>query len=377
MRQLKKELLDKLVQCKDVSLTSVSKLAGYIENEPGIKDFAPDEFAAIDPRDGSPVIYNSKRSKRPHDNKTDGSNDKKKSPLKPCPICNGTTTGIIDVADLSCGFTFINKNLFPCFYVKSGNHPDTVVYNNTVLNKNCAVPEGHHYLQWTSSIHDNDWHNMPVSDLAIVLKRAGALEQKLLLDNDTKMADTSKWHGGINTKGFVSIIKNYGAPVGGSLSHGHQQITLSNIISRAALNNYNFQNQHKITFSDYMQKNNSKSLIIKEFETASLQVPYFMRRPYFAMLFVKNTDRRFLSDLSNNELRDIAGGIKFMTSAYHRLLPKINREVAYNILFHTGPGGGLYIEFLPFTQETGGMEQLGLWVCQGIARDCTNELKKY
>jgi hypothetical protein len=47
------------------------------------------------------------------------------------------------------------------------------------------------------------------------------------------------------------------------------------------------------------------------------------------------------------------------------MLPKMGREVAYNVLVHTGPGTGIYLEFLPFTQETGGFEQLGLWVCQG------------
>ncbi|MCP5132064.1 MAG: hypothetical protein H6976_00205 [Gammaproteobacteria bacterium] len=31
---------------------------------------------------------------------------------------------------------------------------------------------------------------------------------------------------------------------------------------------------------------------------------------------------------------------------------------------NNGPGAGLYLEFLAHTQEIGGFEQLGLWVCQ-------------
>jgi hypothetical protein len=42
----------------------------------------------------------------------------------------------------------------------------------------------------------------------------------------------------------------------------------------------------------------------------------------------------------------------------------MGREIAYNVITHNGPGAGLYFEFLPYTQESGGFEQLGLFVCQ-------------
>lgn len=34
------------------------------------------------------------------------------------------------------------------------------------------------------------------------------------------------------------------------------------------------------------------------------------------------------------------------------------------------------VEFLPFTQKTGGFEQLGLWVCQGNAHDSAATLRQ-
>ena len=55
---------------------------------------------------------------------------------------------------------------------------------------------------------------MPLEDRVIVLQRLAALENKLLEQSGQ----------------YVSIIKNYGRLVGGSLSHGHQQIGVSNIL---------------------------------------------------------------------------------------------------------------------------------------------------
>jgi hypothetical protein len=45
-------------------------------------------------------------------------------------------------------------------------------------------------------------------------------------------------------------------------------------------------------------------------------------------------------------------------------MPAIGRETAYNITCHNGPGAGLYFEFLPYTQEFGGVEHLGIYACQ-------------
>ena len=42
----------------------------------------------------------------------------------------------------------------------------------------------------------------------------------------------------------------------------------------------------------------------------------------------------------------------------------IGRELAYNVITNNGLGAGLYFEFLPYTQEIGGYEQLGFYACQ-------------
>ena len=50
-------------------------------------------------------------------------------------------------------------------------------------------------------------------------------------------------------------------------------------------------------------------------------------------------------------------------------------ETAYTVLTNNGPGAGLYFEFLPYTQEIGGYEQLGLFLCQEDPRKAALKLR--
>jgi hypothetical protein len=45
-------------------------------------------------------------------------------------------------------------------------------------------------------------------------------------------------------------------------------------------------------------------------------------------------------------------------------MPMKKRAIEYNVITHNGPDAGLYFEFLPYSQEEGGFEKLGLSVCQ-------------
>ncbi|MBN2527524.1 MAG: hypothetical protein JXR76_14110 [Deltaproteobacteria bacterium] len=375
MQELSKERLDALIQCKDVTTADYAQIVDWVKAEPGISQFAPDGICRIDPRNRRMTIYNAARSKRPQDNRS----AKPPEPVassKPCPICEGKTTRPIDVASLGRGFTFINKNLFPCFF-NAGEEATRAVTPQNELQMDAGVPVGNHYLQWTSTVHDHDWFNMDVADLTIVLERLGAFETHLLTASKEQMPATSEWYGVANTHGFVLMMKNFGAAVGGSLAHGHQQVTHSNVISKSAYENWLFRKQQGISFSKYMQQVTPESLKLMDLGEAMLAVPYFMRRPMGAMLFVKDDSKTLLSELTDSERVATVTGIRKMVRLYHRLMPALCRDVAYNVLFHTGPGAGIYVEFLPYTQETGGMEQLGLWVCQDTPDGTATVLREY
>lgn len=358
-QRLSREKLAALLQNSDVAELSFSELVRLYREEPGLADFRPDGDYQIDPRNGERILFNAARARRPHDNQP-SAEQPVAPPERPCAVCQGRTTGIIDVAELSEGVTFINKNLYPLLFPAAEAVPGRV--------------QGLHLLQWTSSLHDRDWHNLPLADCVVVLERLAALERLLL----TSAAEEFPLEGGNPTgeRACVSIIKNYGHLVGGSLAHGHQQIALSNIIPRRFLDNWRFEQEHGETFAAYMLRENPPQLLVHDYGPAVLLVSYFMRRPYNMLLILKETRRRYLHELSRDEIEAVAAGWRDAIRAIRDTMPRIGRETAYNVVTHNGPGAGLYFEFLPYTQEIGGYEHLGLFICQERPENVAAQLRE-
>jgi len=343
-RNLSEDSIRKILQYEVLTDLGIDEIRRAFIEEEGIAEFAPDGFFRTDPRNGVQIVYNSARARRPHDNRPASSKVKFDSDQRDCLICQGRTTRVLDLAPLSEGFTFINKNLFPIFFpFEEDRHApgESVIDGDSV--------HGYHFLQWTSSFHDKDWHNMPFSDRVVVLERLAALEQKMLVSPDI----------------YVSIIKNYGHLVGGSLAHGHQQISVSNITPNCIFLDQQFKEKFGEPFSAYMLRENPSSLLIRDYGPAVLMTPYFMRRPYDMFLLLKDTTKSYLHDLTEDEIAATADGWHDAIKIMLDVMPAIGKEAAYNVTTHNGTGGGLYFEFLPYTQEMGGFEHLGLYLCQG------------
>jgi len=374
--RLTRKTLEQLVENQRIEDIGIEQLFDLFRRDDDLPSHAPDALCQIDPRDGALVIYNSKRAKRPHDNAKETSEAEQPPGKVTCPVCSGNTTGIIDVAELSEGYTFINKNLFPVLFPPDEVDPEWLVeplYPDP--SHHGRVSYGMHFLQWTSSYHSRDWQNMPIGDRMIVLHRLAELERKLLYNSEGYMPPSSQWRSQKETSGFVSIIKNYGSPVGGSLEHGHQQISWSNIMPRSFYNNWRFFTRHRQFFTSYLLATNPPELLIRDYGEAVLLVPYFMKRPYNMMLIMKDVGKQYLVELGKGEIEAAAEGIKDAISAILEIMPKIGKEPAYNMLVHNGPGAGIYFEFLPYTQETGGFEHLGMWICQGIPADTVQTIR--
>ncbi|MFC1744745.1 hypothetical protein ACFL35_12200 [Candidatus Riflebacteria bacterium] len=373
-QQLHKDKLFSLIQNEDVENLDYQELRQLINKESGICDFCPERIFQVDPRNNDRIVYNNRRAKRPHDNRPAAVEGQKVLEMKKCVICEGNTTGIIDCTSLSKGFTFINKNLFPILYP----FPVDLEQNFEPV-KATSKPGGHdsyglHLLQWTSSLHDYDWQNMEKGDRKIVLNRLACLEKSLLFHCKGNMPDNNWCGEEQGGAGFVSIIKNYGSLVGGSLEHGHQQIAFSNVMPRKFLDNLKFEREHGEKYTDFILKQNPTAYL--DYGSAVLLVPYFMRRPYDMQLVLKDTGKSHLFQLSEKEIADIAEGWHDAIRAILYIMPAIGRETAYNVTTHNGPGAGLYFEFLPYTQETGGYEHLGLILCQAVPGDVANNLRE-
>ena len=353
-RKINIETLEEIIQSRNIDSLTLDEITKFFSEEKDIASFAPDGFCQMDPRNGDWIVYNSARARRPHDNHAEKATASQAPAARPCLICQGKTTQVVDVANLSQGFTFINKNLYPIFFPeKQDKSPDSKPGLATNV-------QGFHFLQWTSSFHEKDWHNMPLGDRSIVMNRLAALEKKLL--------EIPNAH--------VSIIKNYGHLVGGSLAHGHQQIAVSNIMPNRILQDTAFLEEHEETFSSYLLRNTPPELVIKDYGPAVLVTPYFMRRPYDMTLLIKEPSKSYLHMLNPKEIEAIADGWQDAIRIMITIMPRIGKEIAYNVTTHNGPGAGLYFEFLPYTQEMGGFEHLGLYLCQGNPYQSAQTAKK-
>jgi galactose-1-phosphate uridylyltransferase len=372
-QQIDRETLDQILQAKDVTALSFADLVKLFQDEQSRAGHLPDGFCQTDPRNGDRVLFNSSRARRPHDNRPRPAGVTQST--QACAVCQGRTTGVVDVAALSEGLTFINKNLYPSLAPVLAHRSDLAEMKQVPGSGH--IPYGLHFLQWTSSLHKTDWHNMPLADRVIVMQRLAALEHKLATDGEVHLPPAQPTKMRCQARGYVLIIKNHGHLVGGSLAHGHQQIALSNIIPRRMQDNYQFEQKHGETFSAFLLRENPAKLFIRDYGPAVLLVPYFMRRPYDMMLLVKDARKQYLYQLTEGELGAVAEGWCDAIRLMRAIMADLGKETAYNVITHNGPGAGLYFEFLPYTQESGGFEQLGLLVCQGYPESAAAAIRQY
>ncbi len=368
---LEKDKLFSLVQSDSIAELDDRSLVELFVAEEAVRNHAPDGKWERDPRTGDVVVYNAARARRPHDNK---GHDRENSPgtvkvyrgSKSCVICQGNTTGIVDVTPLSKGFTFINKNMFPALFPNEFFLSLSPEKSATFPDENVKLVGGFHFLQWTSSEHDKDWHNLSVEDCTVVMKRLAALEERLLRFRNPE---------GKREEFYPVIIKNYGREVGGSLSHGHQQILLSNVMPRFFVDDLKFADRHGEFFSEFLQRENPGELLVRDYETAVLLVPFFMKRPYEMMLLIKNTDKAYIHQLEEEEIKAVAEGWHDAMGAIIEVMNGMGKQPAFNVITHNGSGAGLYFEFLPYTQAMGGLEKLGFYICEAEPASVADTLR--
>lgn len=365
MLQLYREAMT--VDFEDVGQVSFEDIVRNILLDPSISQYRPLSYYQIDPRSGERVVYSEARAKRPHDTPPlrpdNGGQADRPDKDKGCIVCEGKTTSIIDLAPLSEGFTFINKNLFPVTYPFEEGPEDHL---EAPFSKTGHRTRGVHFLQWPSNLHDKDFHNMRLEDIFVVLKRLCLLEEKLLHSSQSRMP-LSHRHPQGDHHGYIGAIKNVGRLVGGSITHGHHQVIHTNIKPGRVEEDERFREVQAQPFSEFILNNNPPEYTIKEYGRAVVfLVPYFMKRPLGAMIIVKDTTKGYLHHLAEEELYSLGAALKDASASIVKLMPGLGRELAYNWIIHEGDIGGMYIEFLPWTQEMGGYEQLGIYLCQGL-----------
>ena len=357
MHNISLELLKRLAISEKINDTTYHTMIKNILCDQTAQNHRPEPYGQFDPRTQNRILYSKRRSLRPHSAR----NAKKKK--KDCPICMGNTTRIWDIAPLTKGHTFINENLFPITFPSPNRHWPLVVKQKPCYEK--GLPSfGLHLLLWHSSYHDQDLHNMPIEDICVNLERLAALE-KFLLTQPSPMPVSSKEQG-IPMRGYIALIKNYGAMVGGSLEHGHMQIVHTNTLPARTHQDMEFLKNHRQSFAEVLNQNIREELIIRKYQNDSviLATPFCLKRPLEAIIYPKDTNKNYLYQLSASEIKGIATALHQSTKALHTIMPSWGKETSYNLIFHQGAIGGLYIEILPWTQALGGYENIGLYLSQ-------------
>ncbi|MEE9200768.1 MAG: hypothetical protein V3V45_04915 [Candidatus Brocadiales bacterium] len=360
MSRLEKETAK--IDYEDVGRANFEEIINTIALDPLIAQYKPSSHYQVDPRNGDRVLYSEARTKRPHDT-PHAPAEKGPNTSKGCIVCEAKITSIIDTAPISEGFTFINKNLFPVVYpFEIGAAEDDLSANPLARTGHQAA--GTHFLQWPSNLHGSDYHNMSQEDVLVVLERLCMFEQKLLHSPDSGMPLSHRLPDG-DHYGYIGIIKNVGRLVGGSVSHGHNQIMHSNLKPRTLENNETFKQNFGQDFSAYILNENPPEYTLKDYgHGVVLLVPYFLKRPLQALIVVGEASGSYLHHLDTETLNSLCTALREISRAVVELMPRLGRELAYNWIMHEGDTGGMYIEVLPWTQEMGGYEQLGIFLSQ-------------
>ncbi len=326
--------------------------------ESGAGDFRPSPSVKHDPRSGIRISYSEARRSRPLSREkaaekggTAVPEDGREAPedgreALGCIVCEGRLTPVIDRAPLSEGETFINPNLFPLVYPFKENNGRNL---------------GMHFLQWCSTLHDVDIHNMFPKDLEAVLRRLAVLEEFLLHGGAKSFPESGGGH-----RGYAVIMKNRGFKVGGSVEHGHQQIAHVSHMPRSIAADSDFLEREGKTYASHIRwAAGAAGLTAAEYPgNVSAVIPPAMRRPLEAAIIPPDGGGEYLHHLEEEVLIGLARALREMTGALYLLMTSRNLTFDYNLAFHTGPLGLLYIEILPWTQPYGGFEHLGHFLCQ-------------
>lgn len=376
MKIEKKELnfqnFNKLIKFNNVLSQTYTELANLINDYFKTKNQNQINLnrTYIDPRNEERIIFCPSRKKRFKKIRA-----KIKEPEKNnCEICKGKTTPIIFKEQLSDNsFSFINENLYPVLLPNISQEFEEVVLKS--IEQQSIETSGQHFIQWISTNHNIDFHNIKKEDAVIVLKTLSEFEMFLLHSQESKLPLSQNIYSDKHY-GYVSIIKNTGRRAGSTVSHPHIQIIHSNIIPRSIENDTRFLLNNKISFIEYIDKITSDELVLIDNEFIKAVIPYFMKRPYHTIIYPVNTKLTNLHELNYNELKSLANILSSVLNSLHKIFKNKKIDFSYNLLFHIGPVGTLYIEIIPFVQTFGGYEQLGLYICEELPEVCRQELKK-
>lgn len=308
------------------------------------------------------VIIATKRSKRPG-----AFLYKKRRESGFCPFCKGSEKCmepiLISYPDIKNWKIRIFPNKFPVVSSKK----KFALMKGGLYHK--YTPFGFHNILVETPKHDADYHEIPVTDIFMVMK----LLRKHYIDL-MKIDDVN----------YVTIFKNHGDRGGESIHHPHMQIIASplfpEIIEEEMESAEHYFKQEKECGSCRMIRNeiSRKKRVVVENRNWVCFAPFVSTWPYQVRFYPK----RHVCDISqmtDPELKDLAGIIHRVFCGIYRLFD----DFPYNMIYHNFPKSDFwhfYIDLIPRLVTHAGFEFFGLNVDivapEIVARDYRRCIKK-
>ncbi|MCB9899516.1 MAG: hypothetical protein H6825_16035 [Planctomycetes bacterium] len=328
-RELPRTTLDRHAASQDLGTLGFSGLTGLCRARTG--RFRPDRRGALEARDGFPIVYSEARALR------------LAVPDEVCVVCDDQTCPAVDVRELPDGdCAWLTPNLYPIVYP---SEPDD----------GASDALGVHLVHWSTRRHDGGWAHAGRATSVALLAQLARAEEFLLHGADERFPESGEGH-----RGHVSVVKNHGRRVGGSVAHDHQQILLS---AREPS-----EPRRTIGLAERLLRETPAALHVDEVDgRAVLLVPPFMRRPLHAFVVPKRADRApagWLHHLDEATLEALAVALQRTFLAADACMTARLGEPAWNLVCHAGQGCDPLFELRPFSQPMGGFEHLGLYLCE-------------
>ncbi len=308
---------------------------------------------------GREVIIATKRSKRP------GASIRKRKGRKGtghvCPFCPGneklTPPSLFVHPDEKNWKVRIFRNKFPVLYKKKFGQLAGGFYKK-------FTSFGLHHVLVETPRHGEDYEKMKIDQIYLVLKTLKKHYGELAKRNGVK---------------YVVIFKNKGEGGGESIHHTHLQIVASPLFPEAI--------EKEMEYSELYFKKEGEcgqcSVIKRETESRKRVVdsnrnwvcfaPYTSVWP-FQLSFLPRRHFSDISEMGEEEIKDLAGMFQGVFRGIKKLFPKIS----YNMVYNNFPRSGFYhfcIDFYPRLVTHAGLEFFGLNVNVVSPEDSAKQLR--
>jgi len=366
----KEELEQVLSKLKDEDVNFDTVFKKFSENCSRPYSYSIDPRDEIEPGTGTMTVYTDTRYFRPDIF----------SGKSPCLICQGNILEdlLIMSRKLSSGsFAFAQANQYAFL------NPDQTFD----IMRTHGDFRGINFLVWPSTSHE-DIREISPEDHVKSFDMISEIEKRVLFDDFNK------------DYGFIAcqVVKNIGSALETSHVHGpyhvaimnkhlkriYDDIRLKKKLSRRSLSelitdfkDFRFKNTKNISFIKFFQEKNNPNLLIKDYGSMVLAIPYFMKRPLEAIIYPKNNNVQWFGELNQEQKVDLAKATSDVSYALSLIMPSLGKIYDCNIAFHTGPIGTIYAEVFTSTQRPGGYERLRFYVCEGTQYQSAEVYKRF